>query len=62
MIASPQQPQLTPDEYLQMEAQSPVKHEYIDGEIYAIQWQRSHRQLPSRATRSHSSWLLGVLI
>ena len=33
MITSPQQPQLTPDEYLQMEAQSPVKHEYIDGEI-----------------------------
>jgi Uma2 family endonuclease len=36
MIASPQQPQLTPDEYLQMEAQSPVKHEYIDGQIYAM--------------------------
>ncbi|HEY9667637.1 MAG TPA: Uma2 family endonuclease, partial [Coleofasciculaceae cyanobacterium] len=35
MIASPQQPQLTPDEYLQMEAQSNVKHEYIDGQIYA---------------------------
>ena len=36
MIASPQQPQLTADEYLQMEAQSPVKHEYIDGQIYAM--------------------------
>jgi Uma2 family endonuclease len=36
MIASPQQPQLTPDEYLHMEAQSPVKHEYIDGQIYAM--------------------------
>jgi Uma2 family endonuclease len=36
MIASPQQPQLTPDEYLDMEAQSPVKHEYIDGQIYAM--------------------------
>ena len=36
MIASPQQPHLTPAEYLQMEAQSPVKHEYIDGHIYAM--------------------------
>lgn len=36
MIASPQQPYLTPEQYLQMEAQSPVKHEYIDGQIYAM--------------------------
>ena len=36
MIASPQQPHLTPDEYLHLEAQSPVKHEYIDGQIYAM--------------------------
>jgi Uma2 family endonuclease len=36
MIASPQQPQLTPDEYLQMEAQSNVKHEYINGQIYGM--------------------------
>ena len=36
MIASPQQPQFTPDEYLHLEAQSNVKHEYIDGQIYAM--------------------------
>lgn len=36
MIASPQQPQFTPDQYLHMEAQSNFKHEYIDGQIYAM--------------------------
>ncbi|MBD3886256.1 Uma2 family endonuclease [Phormidium tenue FACHB-886] len=36
MIASPQQPYLTCEEYLQMEEHSPVKHEYIDGQIYAM--------------------------
>ena len=36
MIASPQQPDFTPDEYLNMEVESPVKHEYIDGQIYAM--------------------------
>jgi Uma2 family endonuclease len=36
MIASSQQSQLTPEEYLQMEEQSPVKHEYINGQINAI--------------------------
>ncbi|MBD2257703.1 Uma2 family endonuclease [Pseudanabaena sp. FACHB-2040] len=35
MIASPQPP-LTPDEYLQLEAQSAIKHEYIDGRVYAM--------------------------
>lgn len=36
MIASPQQPYLTPDRYLQMEEQSNIKHEYIDGQVYAM--------------------------
>jgi Uma2 family endonuclease len=36
MIASPQQPYLTSEEYLQMEEHSPIKHEYIDGQIYAM--------------------------
>jgi len=36
MLVSPQQPYLAPEEYLQMEGQSSIKHEYIDGQIYAI--------------------------
>ncbi len=36
MVASPQPIYLTPEEYLQMEEKSDVKHEYIDGEIYAM--------------------------
>ncbi|NJO80637.1 MAG: Uma2 family endonuclease [Cyanobacteria bacterium RM1_2_2] len=35
MIASPQ-PHLSPEDYLQLEEHSPVKHEYIDGQIYAM--------------------------
>ncbi len=36
MIASPNQFFLSPEEYLNYEEDSPVKHEYIDGEIYAM--------------------------
>ncbi|MFK0735366.1 MAG: Uma2 family endonuclease [Gloeotrichia echinulata GP01] len=36
MIASPQDTYFTPAEYLQMEENSPIKHEYIDGYIYAM--------------------------
>jgi Uma2 family endonuclease len=36
MIASPQPNYLSPEEYLQMEEQSSIKHEYIDGYIYAM--------------------------
>jgi len=36
MIASPQQPYLTPDEYLQIEDVRNIKHEYIDGQVYAM--------------------------
>lgn len=36
MIASPESNYLTPEEYLQLEETSPVKHEYIDGYIYAM--------------------------
>ncbi len=34
MVASPQY--LTPEAYLQLEAESPVKHEYFDGAVYAM--------------------------
>ncbi|WP_353735179.1 Uma2 family endonuclease [Okeania sp. SIO2C2] len=36
MIASPQNFSITLKEYLQMEEKSQIKHEYIDGEIYAM--------------------------
>lgn len=35
MVASPQ-PSLNAQEYLALEAESPIKHEYIDGEAYAM--------------------------
>ncbi len=36
MVASPQSFYLTPDEYLQMEEISDIKHEYINGYAYAM--------------------------
>ena len=36
MIASPQFNYLSHTEYLQLEEQSDLKHEYIDGEVYAM--------------------------
>lgn len=36
MIATPQSSNLTPEEYLQLEANSDIKHEYIDGGVYAM--------------------------
>ncbi|MDY6897690.1 MAG: Uma2 family endonuclease [Cyanobacteriota bacterium] len=36
MVASPQQDYITPEEYLQLEQESDIKHEYIDGYAYAM--------------------------
>lgn len=36
MVASLKQDYITPEEYLQLELQSDVKHEYIDGYAYAM--------------------------
>ncbi|MBE8994653.1 Uma2 family endonuclease [Microcystis aeruginosa] len=36
MIALSHYNNLTPEEYLQFEEKSPIKHEYIDGQIYAM--------------------------
>jgi Uma2 family endonuclease len=33
MIARSDPISLTPEEYLQLEEKSPIKHEYIDGEV-----------------------------
>ncbi|MEM9817643.1 MAG: Uma2 family endonuclease [Cyanobacteria bacterium P01_D01_bin.6] len=35
MVALSQSP-LTPDEYLQLETESVIKHEYMDGDVYAM--------------------------
>ncbi len=36
MVATPKDPYFSPEEYLQIEEQSPIKHEYIDGRLYAM--------------------------
>jgi Uma2 family endonuclease len=36
MIAKPKVNYITPDEYLEMEEKSEIKHEYIDGYVYAM--------------------------
>ena len=38
MIATPQSSDLTPEEYqyLRLESTSDIKHEYIDGKVYAM--------------------------
>lgn len=36
MIAHPQFPLMTASEYLEWEAQQPIKYEYINGEVYAM--------------------------
>ncbi len=36
MVVFPQQNYITPEEYLQLELHSDVKHEYIDGYVYAM--------------------------
>ena len=36
MVASPEQVHLSPEQYLSYEEASPIKHEYRDGEVYAM--------------------------
>jgi Uma2 family endonuclease len=36
MVASPKSIYISPEEYLQMEERSNLKHEYIDGQVYAM--------------------------
>jgi len=36
MIANPQTQLMTPDEYLEWEAQQPLRYEYINGQVFAM--------------------------
>jgi len=36
MIAIPQEPRYSPDEYIQIEEHSLIKHEFVDGRLYAM--------------------------
>lgn len=36
MVAHPSPPLMTVEEYLELEENSPIKHEYIDGHVYAM--------------------------
>jgi Uma2 family endonuclease len=36
MIATPDRPYMTPEDYLEWEAQQEVRHEYLHGEVYAM--------------------------
>jgi Uma2 family endonuclease len=36
MVTSPQSTDLSPEDYLKQEQESTVKHEYINGKIYAM--------------------------
>ncbi|NEP01883.1 MAG: Uma2 family endonuclease [Symploca sp. SIO2E9] len=36
MIATPQLPPMTPQEYLEWEEKQPIKYEYINGEVFAM--------------------------
>jgi Uma2 family endonuclease len=44
MVARASRPHWTVEQYLEMERASPVRHEYIDGEVYAL----------AGGTRAHS--------
>ncbi|MEO1670627.1 MAG: Uma2 family endonuclease [Cyanobacteria bacterium J06631_2] len=52
MVASPRNSFITPEEYLQLEAASDIKHEYIDGEVYDM----------ARATDTHVTIALNVAV
>ncbi len=36
MVANPQPQRMTPEEYLGWEAEQPIKHEYIEGQVYGM--------------------------
>ncbi|AGY59110.1 Uma2 family endonuclease [Gloeobacter kilaueensis] len=36
MLTKSKEPYFSADEYLQIEEQSPIKHEYVDGQLYAL--------------------------
>jgi len=58
MIASPKKRYLTPEEYLQMEENSIIKNEYINGEIYPI----GGTTVMAGATDTHVTIALNIAI
>ncbi|MEE3719220.1 Uma2 family endonuclease [Tumidithrix elongata RA019] len=58
MIAQPQQSHMTPQEYLEWESHQQIRHEYIDGEVFAMAGgTRSHNRIALNLATSLDSYL-----
>ncbi|CAN1210529.1 Putative restriction endonuclease domain-containing protein [Tumidithrix helvetica PCC 7403] len=58
MIAQPQQSHMTPQEYLEWESHQQIRHEYINGEVFAMAGgTRSHNRIAGNLYSSLDSYL-----